>query len=186
MHADNDAFATSTPVKIAAVCRRFRNVAVTAPKLWSYITFSSCYAEGPLHWEGDALYLARSRGASLDVNIEWDRRTQEEKEGRVFQQIDDDDDPDDEKHWISPADVERAIALLRPHVGRFRSFSVECEVYFPFHMLLTAFSHIPAPRLQWLELSCTRAFAESWRFEPTRFGDAPQLRAHRLGRVAAD
>ncbi|KZV96356.1 hypothetical protein EXIGLDRAFT_747705 [Exidia glandulosa HHB12029] len=179
VHADDDLRATTMPDTVSAVCRRWRNVAIASPCLWSRIAFSSAYAEGPFHWEGDALYLERSRAAPLDVCIEWDRRTRDEKEGRIVPNpdLDDDmdDDDDDPPHWLTPADVNRAARLLLPHVSRFRSFSIECEVYFPFHLMLSTLSPAPANKLQWLELSCTRAFAEAWRFLPAQFGDAPPL-----------
>ncbi|EJD33381.1 hypothetical protein AURDEDRAFT_117891 [Auricularia subglabra TFB-10046 SS5] len=184
VHADDDALATSMPECLAAVCRRFRSVAITTPSLWTNITFGVAWEDEPAFFHADASYLDRSRGCSLDVNINWDHRSEEEKEGKLFHDADDEADPERETHWIAQSSVERAIDLLKPHLARVRTFHLEVEVFSVHHTFIKAFSGHAVPRLEVLELLCTKLFAQGWRFDPSPLatplalfnGQMPRLR----------
>lgn len=185
VHDDDDDLAASTPECLAAVCRRFRSVAITTPSLWTNITFGIAWEDEPAFFHADASYLERSRGCSLDVNINWDHRSDEEKEGKLFRDADDDDDdPQHETHWIAQASVDRATEMLKPHLARVRTFHLEVEVFSVHHSFIKAFSGHAVPRLEVLELLCTKLFAQGWRFDPALLatpqalfnGQMPRLR----------
>ncbi|KAJ7220317.1 hypothetical protein GGX14DRAFT_586563 [Mycena pura] len=160
-HADNDdhgyqqfnSESVQAPLAYAAVCRHWRSVALGTPALFTSLCITpELLRDHTLDLRGIAAYLVLSCTYPLDILI--DAR-----------------DPDwdfasDATYtpWFSAAHMRSAMALLLPHLARWRSLSVFTDVCAPMHAALRpleaqlAFAG-GAPRLESLRLMRCDAYA---------------------------
>ncbi|KAJ7687728.1 hypothetical protein B0H17DRAFT_1332346 [Mycena rosella] len=145
-----------TPLVYGRVCRHWRNVALNTPALYT----SLCITPELLREVGAAdvldtapisSYLALSRNYLVDILI--DARDQEW------------DFNDDGTYvpWFTPEHMGAAMAVLLPHLGRWRSLSILTDLYAPMHAALCPLeAHLTAygaPHLASLRLMRCDAYA---------------------------
>ncbi|KAJ7220781.1 hypothetical protein GGX14DRAFT_695029 [Mycena pura] len=167
-HADDDdddgyqpfnSESVQAPLAYAAVCRHWRSVALSTPALFTSLCITPELLRDhdrdhalALDLRGIAAYLKLSRAYPLDILI--DAR-------------DPDWDFDDDAvytPWFSAAHMRAAMALLLPHLARWRSLSVLTDVCAPMHAALRPLeAHLArargAPRLESLRLMRCDAYA---------------------------
>ncbi|KAF7313957.1 F-box domain-containing protein [Mycena chlorophos] len=116
------------PLTFAAVCRHWRTVALNTASLYTSICITpELLRESELDLRGIAAYLELSRNYALDILI--DARDQ-------------DWDFDDEgmyTPWFTSQHMDDSMAVLLPHIDRWRSLCIFTDVSTPMHHALRAF-----------------------------------------------
>ena len=131
-------------VTVSHVCKRWREVAIQAPVLWSEIDVETGrYAAQS--YRRASTYLSRTKehplSISIDVN-EW-----QEDDDSTYSYQSDRHSPD------TRTQLQDIMALLLPHTARWRAFKLSAEDYFHFHTVLSKLCDAPpASLLESLEL----------------------------------
>lgn len=155
------------PTQVAAVSRRFREIATSTPGLWTTINFfsrrPSWYPHGDEEYDytyaRDSLWLERSRACPLDLVMCY------RDPSWTF---------NEEKHYFRREHMDVILSKLLPHVGRIRRFTLICDTFAPLHATLQ-FLEKEGSRmvaLETLELyRCNEYAAEYPRFSPMALAD---------------
>ncbi|KAA1469975.1 hypothetical protein DENSPDRAFT_654706 [Dentipellis sp. KUC8613] len=200
---DDDEPTPEFQVLASHVCKRWRDVAIQTPSLWTRLDFT----EGP-PFDKSRTYIERSAGCPLVIDIDCtvpdDDSDEEEEEDEVeeveeFDETEevvqsDADAPDDEpkssaatkrkSRSFGPADLDAIRALILPHVNRWRIFELMTEDYAIMHHTLNALATAPAAeQLKMLHLYHYDDTDDIEHFEPAELrapvvpfaGQAPQL-----------
>ncbi|KAG8975005.1 hypothetical protein FRB90_009667 [Tulasnella sp. 427] len=149
------------PTTVSHVCQLWRAVAVHASILWTKIVFDSDRSS----FAQEALYLQRSRDASLDIEIT----------GTPF-----------ETPGTSTTRLRTILSLIRPHSHRWREFRVSSLPSRVFTMLFDDLRTVEVPALQTLSVTQQAWTSRAdWVFRPFEQG-TPSLRDLRLKKVPWD
>ncbi|TFY52560.1 hypothetical protein EVG20_g10500 [Dentipellis fragilis] len=204
---DNDSDEEDEPtlefqVLTSHVCKRWRDVAIQTPSLWTRLDFT----EGPPFGKSKT-YIERSAGCPLVIDIDCtvpddDSDEEEEEEVEEVEEFDETEEvvqsdaaaPDDEpkssaatkrkSRSFGPADLDAIRALILPHVNRWRIFELMTEDYAIMHHTLGALATAPAAeQLKMLHLYHYDDTDDIEHFEPAELrapvvpfaGQAPQL-----------
>ncbi|KAL5501665.1 hypothetical protein ACEPAH_8925 [Sanghuangporus vaninii] len=136
-------------VRMSHVCRRWRELALQTPTLWTTLDFRE---RRP--WQKSQEWLIRSRQSPLDIIID---------RSLVNDDDDDDDDDDDSDTGFSDvaakeaqADLGFILSLISPHVSRWHTFELTVDMYDHMVLALKRLEQCPAhpgaPLLQSLAL----------------------------------
>ncbi len=130
---------------VSSVCQRWRDIALSTPAMWQYITMSE--ADPEYRWT--QLWLERSKEVPLDIDLYWS----------------------DAGDLPGLADDEtcRIRDILIPHARRWREFSFNVDTFEMNHIMLQALSELqePLPLLEGLMLYNNDDFEPEDLFTPT-------------------
>ncbi|KAH9002562.1 hypothetical protein EDB86DRAFT_2847286 [Lactarius hatsudake] len=131
-------------VLVSHVCRRWREVVIGIPTLWTYLDF----AEGPPFDKSQA-WLERSKDQPLDIEIDCTIDSDPESESEPD---DGSEDQADSCH-VSPADLPVVRDLILPHSARWRTFELLVDDFNLMYNTLATLSRVlEAPELRALRL----------------------------------
>ncbi|KAH9065434.1 hypothetical protein EDB87DRAFT_1803443 [Lactarius vividus] len=131
-------------VLVSHVCRRWREVVIGIPTLWTYLDF----AEGPPFNKSQA-WLERSKDQPLDIEIDCTIDSDPESESEPD---DESEDQADSCH-VSPADLPVVRDLILPHSARWRTFELLVDDFHLMYNTLATLSRVlEAPELRALRL----------------------------------
>ncbi|EPQ54945.1 hypothetical protein GLOTRDRAFT_43416 [Gloeophyllum trabeum ATCC 11539] len=133
-------------VLVSHVCRRWREVALETPNLWTSIDFT----EGP-PFEKSRAWVERSKGAPLDIAIDCQEsiRPASPLPGEEHDYSTD----EDEYKSMTLEDLSTALSIIIPHVEHWRSFELMVHDYKFMYLTLSELSKCPsAPMLEGMQL----------------------------------
>ncbi|KZS92908.1 hypothetical protein SISNIDRAFT_508277 [Sistotremastrum niveocremeum HHB9708] len=136
---DDDERSLDFPTLVSHVCSRWRQIALDAPTLWTYLDF----ADGPPFTKSRA-WIERSKGSDLDIEI---NLTSEVKHDVIGEEL------IEETIESLPEDLQKILELIIPHTLRWRTFVFTVSQLDLLTLCLTALKDAgPAPRLKVLEM----------------------------------
>ncbi|KAG7441540.1 uncharacterized protein BT62DRAFT_483439 [Guyanagaster necrorhizus] len=165
-----DSESVKTPTRLSAVSKHWRMVARTTPALWTSLcaTIASIHEK---HHNGQRLsifspshfssHLSLSRNQPLDILIDARDPDWDFSEPSV----------EPECHYTPPFSYQHmmtVMAMLHPHIHRWRSFSILTDTWFPMHVALLYLNNAPAPLLESLTIMrCNDYISHASEFQPT-------------------
>lgn len=145
---------------VTRVCKRWREVAVEIPTLWSDIVF-----QDPFNLEKAAEYIRRAKGAPLDISIDCT--------------VEEDEDIEDESEWWNEDTVVEKpeylnlvgiLDLLKPHVEQWKTFELMVSHFLLMKYALDILSQCgSAPMLETLALYHYEDTEEFETFSPAKY-----------------
>jgi hypothetical protein len=171
----------SFPILVSHVCRRWRDVAISTPGLWTKLIF------GPDSWNMDKTIacLERSKGHPLDICFDsvvpddWEPPVEEETANE------DSENPVAVPPALTVTEVDSIMDMLQPHVHRWRVLEVQSSSYDVCYAVLRRIADIPsAESLETLQFYHYEDCEDFTRFNPTSLatkflpfrGKCPRLR----------
>ncbi|KAI0785268.1 hypothetical protein C8Q75DRAFT_776626 [Abortiporus biennis] len=139
---DDDEEEVPFEILVSHVCKRWREVALEVPTLWTTIDF----AEGE-PYERTQVYLERSKSALIDISIDVTDDPHDSSDSE------EEDEEDSKRQKEIVREVELMISLVEPHIYRWRTFEYMVSDYRPMqNVLLRLGQATSAPELQVLQL----------------------------------
>ena len=131
-------------VRVARVCRRWRQTSLNLPLLWTCITF---YEQPP--FEDSRLWIERSKDCPLDLTINIPAYPKTEDDSDAVDEY----SPDPRKEGLQR--LRQILDVASPHVGRWKTFDLSVTTWEQMNCALTRLESIgKAPMLQQLSLYC--------------------------------
>ncbi|KAF8578442.1 hypothetical protein K439DRAFT_1621313 [Ramaria rubella] len=120
------------PILYSSICKRWRHLALDASWLWGFIGFGD---QEP--YTLTRVFIERSRSSPLIIEIDLS--------DRKF-------DYEDDEYWIDAEPMVKRLALLTPHIHRWKSFYCCTDNWDPMFGALNALGNLSAPILKRIEL----------------------------------
>jgi hypothetical protein len=157
---ESDFVDDSFQVTVSHVCKRWREVAIETPALWSEIDVETGIHATPSYRKAST-YLSRTKEYPLSISIDVNDWDPDDDSAYSFQS--------DHQSQASSTQLQRIMALLLPHTRRWQNFKLSAEDYSHFHTVLSLLCDAPpASLLESLEL---HNFDEELRDGPHFFPD---------------
>lgn len=143
-NVNNFIWALPFQVRVAHVCKRWRQTALNLPLLWTSVTF---YDQPP--FEDSKLWIARSQNCPLDLTINIPAYLQDKEDSEVADEY----LPDPKKEGLQR--LEQILDIAIPHVSRWKTFDLSVTTWEQMYLALTRLEPIAAAStLQQLSLYC--------------------------------